>query len=374
MFKARFMLLKGTIPARFISEVDAHRREDNLRSFTQVVPGSMLIGGVLFLQNLVAPVHYAQGLSRYLYGGAYLLLVLLSVSFLPWVLLARRFRPASMKRVIGAFYFAIMQWAVAVAFLDIRNDKGWDALVLGVMVYAILYRAAPRTFLIVLGWLAVSGTAVFMFYFRTMPGFPRFSHYYLYCFAGILSALILESGRMETSLLRAELRNSAEELRNLSIHDALTGMFNRRYLNDFLGQQIPMAKRQGKSISFLLLDLDHFKQVNDRFGHPVGDRILKEAADCVRSSVREYDLLCRYGGEEFLVVLTATDPAEAAIVAERVRANMETADFGLSGQHVTVSIGIASLPQDGTKEEALVAADSRLYKAKREGRNRCVGA
>jgi diguanylate cyclase (GGDEF)-like protein len=175
--------------------------------------------------------------------------------------------------------------------------------------------------------------------------------------------------------------SSIESLRVLaSIHDravkdGLTGAYNRRFLDEYLAHRLAEAVRHGQPLSLALLDLDHFKKLNDTSGHATGDRALVELAAVVNGKIRAGDVLVRYGGEEFVLVLGATDLPGAMIVAERIRASTEEVRLAVPGAaepaRVTVSIGVASAPEHGaTTSELLLVADRALYRAKDGGRNR----
>jgi two-component system cell cycle response regulator len=168
--------------------------------------------------------------------------------------------------------------------------------------------------------------------------------------------------------LRLDLGTALE----MALTDPLTGLYNQRYLRRHLGGLVESG--QGKQLSVLMVDVDHFKSVNDRFGHPSGDRALRLIADSLRVNTRVFDSVARYGGEEFVVVMPGTGPAEASAAAERLRSAVESIEF-LAPDNVraplTVSIGVAcSSNAIGSPEQLLQAADAALYDAKRNGRNR----
>ena len=175
-----------------------------------------------------------------------------------------------------------------------------------------------------------------------------------------------------TSLVNAE---SNKDLERLATTDALTGLPNQRQLRARLAEVQARHDRGGSPFSLLFLDIDHFKRVNDSYGHPAGDEVLRRVAGVLSDRVRKVDLAARYGGEEFAVLLEGTDKEGALIMAERIRsavAAMDLGDLGVSTA-VTVSVGIASVPTDCTDTDPLIAAaDQALYQAKRDGRNRCV--
>jgi two-component system cell cycle response regulator len=175
--------------------------------------------------------------------------------------------------------------------------------------------------------------------------------------------------------LRASVRQTIE----LAVTDGLTGLHNRRYLDNHLKLLIDRATARGRALSVCITDIDRFKLVNDTYGHDAGDVVLREFASRVRSAVRGADLACRYGGEEFVLVMPDTTPEMAAGVAERLRAIVESEPFQIPGTDValsvTASLGIAAmLPGGDTPDALLKRADNALYEAKRSGRNRVVAA
>ncbi|MFN3421157.1 MAG: diguanylate cyclase [Armatimonadota bacterium] len=163
-------------------------------------------------------------------------------------------------------------------------------------------------------------------------------------------------------------------LENLSITDELTGIANRRHFEWRLSEEIERARRYQYPISALMLDLDHFKQVNDTYGHPIGDIVLKEIAQRLRRVLRRTDFLARYGGEEFVILAPQTPADRALILAERLRQIIAESPIPVSSDlqlHITVSIGVAVFPEHAQNGNELVrAADEALYKAKQTGRNK----
>jgi len=169
-----------------------------------------------------------------------------------------------------------------------------------------------------------------------------------------------------------------EALRTQSIKDPLTGLYNRRYLTEMLDREIRRAVRAEQSLGILMLDLDHFKKFNDTYGHDAGDTVLREMASFLCKSIRVEDVACRFGGEEFVVILPTADLTAAHARAERIRSKLREMTVLHQGQSlgmITVSVGVSALPEHGTSAHELIdAADAALYRAKREGRDRVVNA
>ena len=170
-----------------------------------------------------------------------------------------------------------------------------------------------------------------------------------------------------------ELQTLQDKLREQSIHDGLTGLYNRFYLDDFLSRELIAAKRADYPVSAIMADLDHFKSINDRYGHLAGDEVLRVLGGLMKQHARGSDMCSRYGGEEFLLVLPGMAQDSAAGRAEQLRRALAAVQipFGGSTIEVTASFGVATFPVDGATADALVsAADSALYASKAAGRNR----
>jgi diguanylate cyclase (GGDEF)-like protein len=178
--------------------------------------------------------------------------------------------------------------------------------------------------------------------------------------------------RVSLALANLKLR---ELLRNQSIRDPLTGLFNRRYLEESLNRELHRANRTRRSVSLVMLDLDHFKHFNDTFGHQVGDILLKEVANVIKGRVRAGDLACRFGGEEFSLIIAEIDTAGTYRCVDNIRDAIKHLSLHHRGQTlgtITVSAGIATYPAHGESAEDLVrAADEALYRAKKAGRD-CI--
>ena len=170
------------------------------------------------------------------------------------------------------------------------------------------------------------------------------------------------------------LRDNVEQAIEMAVVDALTGLHNRRYFDMNLSSLLDQSAQEGKPLSLLVLDIDFFKKINDTYGHDAGDEILRALAGRVRRAVRSVDLVCRLGGEEFVIVMPDTPLDVAGRVAERVRRTVEAEPFavkqGQTSIPVTISIGIADRGSDANPDFIYKSADKALYESKASGRNR----
>lgn len=195
-------------------------------------------------------------------------------------------------------------------------------------------------------------------------------------FLDTVSRAIQINERLQSRLSAAEERLQ-EQTDRIESHlyeartDALTGLPNRRAFDDELGRRIAEWQRKQTTFSLVMVDVDHFKALNDRFGHPAGDHVLRRVGDLLRSTLREMDMAARFGGEEFSIILPSTPCQDAKRAAERVRTAIATHqfDFEQDTLHVTVSLGLAEVGPDDDAESLLRKADEALYLSKRAGRN-----
>lgn len=218
--------------------------------------------------------------------------------------------------------------------------------------------------------------------YETRLDFKRIAPYFLLLLAILLLVsfdalrfrrlhLRLRQSNEQLKAAEERLINQNRELERLSVTDKLTGACNRLKLDAVLGELQARAYRYGGSVSIILFDLDHFKQVNDRHGHPIGDAVLRRFADLVRRTIRDTDVFGRWGGEEFMLVCSETDRADAVRLAERIR--QAFAELELPSGRQTLSAGVAEWRTGQSVEAWIDLCDQRLYQAKSQGRNRVVG-
>jgi diguanylate cyclase (GGDEF)-like protein len=264
---------------------------------------------------------------------------------------------------------------VASAYAAAMLDRGYGFGVAGMIVILLTgpYIATDTRDLLRMNLAAVAALAVVMFVVP-LSRFDIIGTAVFVLLAVAVSTLlgrVIESSSRRAFMLEIDLQRDART-------DALTGLDNRRAMQERGRVELKRATRSGMPVSVILCDLDHFKNVNDKYGHEVGDRALTSAAAVLRQALRESDALGRWGGEEFMVILPGTDGRGAAEVAERMRAAIAAARFDGVSESNTISLGVASsetLSDPAIEWDLLIKeADRRLYRAKNEGRDRVVSS
>jgi diguanylate cyclase (GGDEF)-like protein len=189
-------------------------------------------------------------------------------------------------------------------------------------------------------------------------------------------ALRLKRERDELKAKAEEANRIAAEAQEKSMLDALTGVLNRSGLQRALTSEYCKVQRYKRPLACLMIDLDHFKKINDTYGHPVGDTVIKEVANYLTKICRGSDVVCRYGGEEFIIILPETDLMGASTLGQRIRVSVAEHQFKAGEERflVTLSVGVAELTGEESVEEMIARADAALYQAKNQGRNRVVKA
>ena len=256
---------------------------------------------------------------------------------------------------------------------------------LGIAVFAVIvmlqaymcgYRWLARAVLVTFG-VVYALSALLHYPVGVMGGVDAFALNQPFGIIVALLPMILtlnQYGQMAHGLMRST-SDRVEILQSLAAIDGLTGLINRRQFNHQLHAEISRARRSKKPLSLALFDIDDFKKINDFYGHPVGDRILRELGSLITNNVRESDVPARYGGEEFSLILPETSQIEAYEILERLRQLIEHTVFCLpdNPMTITVSVGVAQMDLDqATSFELIEQADTALYEAKRQGKNRVV--
>jgi diguanylate cyclase (GGDEF)-like protein len=263
------------------------------------------------------------------------------------VLVRHRSSPLMMMYALSLSLFA--QSSLAFLFAKPWNHQWWYAHILFAIGFFFLSYGVVRAF-------------------HTTGAFST-----VFSVEELMSRLRVEKNNTEDALHRLQAANA--ELAWMASTDSLTGASNRRHFLDEIEIELGRAKRNGLPVSLLALDIDHFKAVNDQYGHQAGDAVLKVFVEEIKGTLRPHDVLGRVGGEEFMVLLPDTSHEAAAVLAERIRNRVESMLIPFDGttMGVTVSIGVAEFGVDGDSQDAVFkAADTRMYQAKHEGRNRVI--
>jgi diguanylate cyclase (GGDEF)-like protein len=178
-----------------------------------------------------------------------------------------------------------------------------------------------------------------------------------------------------TTMLSADIRYAVDKIKQVSDTDDLTGLYNMRAFSSMLQRAFKQSVRYGHSMSVVMIDSDNLKQINDKHGHEAGNRLLQHLVRCIREQLRGSDVMARFGGDEFILLLSETNNKGAQEMAERIRKAVEISRFDIRGgdTNVTVSLGVASYPEDGGNLEVILdKADKAMYRAKQKGRNKVV--
>ncbi len=197
--------------------------------------------------------------------------------------------------------------------------------------------------------------------------------------SGLLAAaVVLGLALLSSARFMRLLENCHDTIATLTTHDDLTGLPNRRWFFDRLDEEVDRARRYGNDLSLVMVDIDHFRKVNNSFGHPLGDQALAEVARLIAANVRASDIVARYGGEEFVILLPETSAEKAAQAAEKLRIVVEVNDISMEGPEVkvTISCGVADVAATGLdgrlRDNLIVAADKAMARAKDNGRNQVI--
>jgi len=278
-------------------------------------------------------------------------------------------RVSSRSRRLAASTYS---FAMIVCLLDAAAGLSPYLFVPGMVVYSFMIWDRP-------GFLAVSSSLGAAAILRTVVVSGRAVAFEDVVIAAVGVMLSLYGAdTIHKSVLPSEerlksLQAENEELWNLSFRDTLTGLYNRRYIQQIATHLLVRAVRYKEQLHVLMIDIDHFKRVNDKLGHAVGDDVLKGIAQTIQATIRTSDTVARYGGEEFIVYMVKSDPETTQFIANRIRDGVAAIRFPEVPWSVTISIGVAGL-QDGDSVESIVErADQFLYVSKHRGRNRVSG-
>jgi diguanylate cyclase (GGDEF)-like protein len=348
------------------------RQALRIRRYLMAAGTSMLTVAALFVAYRFGMLPWSVALE-----GAAMILALALIFYLLFRFgLNRQFSDPSLTTEM------IVCAVVVLAYLMYHAHDARDVLSLfypAAMLFGVLRLSTPRLMAIAGLALLAHGTMLYLSELRQPGGNSSQSLVQFAVLAVVLPWFAAMGGyvnslRHRLSDSNRQLKDAYDRIEQIAVHDELTGLYNRRFLTEVLAREHSRAKRLNTAFAVCLFDIDHFKSINDTLGHAAGDAVLKHFALISNSGLRAVDVLGRYGGEEFLLILPDTGRAGASMAAERVRAVVEAAGFPQlpADRHVTVTAGVAISKRDEAVQELLGRADSALYEGKAAGRNRVV--
>lgn len=332
--------------------------------------GVVFIASFSFLiQHSFYPSVDRNSFSYSIYTGVYSSLLVTTVLFSLLVY----FLNVNHRRIhsIYLLYFSI--FIIATLFLNILNlfhgqDLSLYAFV--VMSVPLILRTQIPYYALIYTIIVIAFTVCLSTLHPDKTNGLTITQVFLYSFVGFMTTLTIEYARRKTFHLEEELRKKNTILESISVKDPLTGVYNRRYMMDLLVHHILLSRKNFQPFCQGIVDIDHFKKINDTLGHLTGDDVLKEIATIIKSTVRSNDLVFRFGGEEFIILFPETSLEHANIVMQRIRTVIESHSFMGVPWTVTASGGFTTLSDTDSPDSMLKRSDELLYKAKADGRNR----
>lgn len=359
--------------SRFANNYLQSQVEDN---YTRFVVSTYVLGALGFL-FLFRNIYYQVNQLNLEFGQQYfviwLSLMILSVIF--GFVLPQVKRSQNLERIdlcMMCYVTLVCLIAASITAIESMKTPNFTAFSFAVLGAVTAYRASEKKHIIIMS----IATLQFALMYFVVFGRP-FSAFFLLpvlaiCVLSFLIASSLENNRKRLLELSIDLEATNERLKSESIQDPLTKLYNRRYLTDFLQREVQEFARSDETFCLAVCDLDHFKKINDNLGHLVGDEALLATAELLKQSSRATDILVRFGGEEFVIVMPRTSIAAAINVVERMRLRVAQQEYNNIPWPLTASFGLTVVKPNDTDISLIARADQLLYQAKEEGRNRTV--
>lgn len=346
--------------------------EDN---YSRFIVATYVLGvmGLLFCCRNIY--HQLDGIGGE-FKNAYLIiwfgLFLCSAAFRFVLPIAKKYKNIkNLDLIMFSYALIVCIIAASISALQSINVPNFTAFSFAILGTVTAYRACAIKYVLIMGVALVQFSVVYFYYYE-----QPFSVLFLFpilaiCVVSFLIANSLENNRRLMLKLSIDLKQTNEKLKAESIQDPLTKLYNRRYLTDFLQREIKEYTRSNESFCIAVCDLDHFKKINDTLGHLTGDQALIAIAEVLKESSRATDILIRFGGEEFVIVMPRTQLSAASTVIERMKSNIEKNEFEGISWTLTASFGLTEIKPKDTDILLLARADNLLYQAKDAGRN-CI--
>lgn len=361
-----FLTRVGPIRPDDLDAVLATRRSRNASTLRHVSLTTTVLVSIQFIVILIDGALAGKPLVQAAYLASFGIGVAVSL------VLYTLWRFGAVQRGQTFYIWFVLAEGVAITLCDLQLTGDFSSYVLILFGTALLYSAPLGWYVLAFG---LSWAALFTGMVLTVPNalaLTPLAATGVLTAVGILAGVLLELRRIRTEVLALELERKNLEWKEASLRDPLTGLHNRRFLFEWLDVQLAQSRRNGQPLSVALVDLDHFKTVNDTAGHDVGDQVLKEAARWLSEALRTADVVARFGGEEFVLVFpSASEETARAVVARCLDQFRQSRVEGWS-EAVTFSAGLATLGPTETIKELFHRVDRLLYQAKETGRNRIV--
>ncbi|MDC7232949.1 MAG: GGDEF domain-containing protein [Spirochaetales bacterium] len=370
-FRIRDFQIPHEHDSLFISEQNAF----NTRHMGNVITIMILMVGVLLIQNQIARNPQIEEYDHF-YTIIYSLILTTGVLYL----LLSRILKVSLSDRIRKSFFILFLYILTLLFMGLTyfdlhfgNELSGYLIILMFLSTMVWLKTKEFAFISTFVFFLLMLSYLIIHEFMNIGLHQIVQGTIYYCLAWVLH-LSTSSVRIENFLNRITMEQQYEMLENESATDPLTGLYNRRSLKGEVQKELSRSERSGTFFCILILDIDHFKKVNDSYGHSTGDDVLKELSTILRNSVRLSDMVFRYGGEEFIILLPETLIDDAASLGERIREKVENYSFSGVRRTVTVSGGISQSMPDSSMDLLIQKADRRLYQAKKSGRNKIISS
>lgn len=350
------------IPEKYAGELSSLRSGHNYRAFFVLAAVLFASCSIFLLQHLLIPDRYCDAWIHNLYIRFYLITMAAAPVYALILFLANRQR--SEKAVFFLcmlFCFTMISLGMTLSVLDFHNGRNLTAVFLASLGVTVMLSGPLLAYVMCSIWLLAMFSLAYLRYFHTVADPSLIVTMIFLASLNFVFGLYAEHIRLKANL-------STVRMRDLTLHDQLTGAYNRLFLNEYIQKLIHSRNRYKTALSCILIDVDHFKDVNDTYGHPVGDRVLVSLVGAIREQLRNTDTITRMGGEEFLILLPETPLEPAKTVANKIRSITEHLNF--NGFTLTISLGVCEIHENESFESAFSRCDTALYRAKTNGRNR----
>jgi|GEM_PF-1305684 len=357
----------------YFQKGDLHpfQREHNYKTFALGSIPIFFLSLLFVLQNYFLPDLYTKnpfGSVSFLF--VFSILVITSTSFLALSLFLHSLQNKEKEIQVLIFFYSLflLTCGAVLSALSLFDDRDLTGYILLLFSISILYSGPPLLYILFQIWASFN-----FFGLVYCLGLPQSLDLFLNILSisviGLFMSAVVQFSRIQNQILTINLKESNRKLNEISVRDPLTQLYNRRFFVEFLENRIHYCRRMREPLLVMLIDVDNFKHVNDRLGHLIGDQVLVDLANIIRSAVRDSDIVARYGGEEFIVVLPNANLESGTNIGARILTLCENHQFENVPWSITVSAGLAELTDGDNSVSLLARSDHFLYKSKEHGRN-----